>query len=116
VPNDAHYTLAQLEFCGILKHIITQNVDRLHQKSGSVKVTDLHGRNDVVRCLNCGYHTSRKQFQYQLEQLNSDVLKDHFARLNSIDIRSDGDMEFGSNEEIAKVCLFDLSIIIPVQY
>jgi NAD-dependent SIR2 family protein deacetylase len=25
-------------------------------------------------------------------------------------------MEFGSNEEIAKVCLFDLSIIIPVQY
>lgn len=42
-PNPAHYTLARLEKKGKLKTIITQNIDGLHQKSGSKNVFELHG-------------------------------------------------------------------------
>lgn len=42
-PNPAHYTLARLEKEGKLKAIITQNIDGLHQKTGSKNVLELHG-------------------------------------------------------------------------
>lgn len=52
-PNPAHYKLAELEQCGKLKAVITQNVDGLHQKAGSRNVLELHGsvlRNYCVKC------------------------------------------------------------------
>ncbi len=52
-PNDAHISLAKLEKRGILKCIITQNIDGLHQMAGSVNVIELHGsvfRNNCTRC------------------------------------------------------------------
>lgn len=42
-PNDTHFILAQLEKVGFVKGIITQNVDRLHQKAGSKNVIEFHG-------------------------------------------------------------------------
>ena len=42
-PNAAHYKLAELEQCGKLKAIITQNIDGLHQKAGSREVYEIHG-------------------------------------------------------------------------
>ncbi len=42
-PNPAHYALAQLEQRGILKGIVTQNVDSLHQRAGSRNVVEFHG-------------------------------------------------------------------------
>ena len=42
-PNAAHLKLAELEKSGKLTHIITQNVDGLHEKAGSKKVINLHG-------------------------------------------------------------------------
>jgi NAD-dependent deacetylase len=42
-PNPAHYALARMEQMGILKCIITQNVDNLHQRAGSVEVVEFHG-------------------------------------------------------------------------
>ena len=63
LPNEAHRALARLEYDGLIKYLITQNVDRLHQKAGSIHVCDLHGRNDQVVCINCGYKGSRKQIQ-----------------------------------------------------
>lgn len=53
-PNDAHYTLAELERQGKLKAVITQNIDGLHQKAGSKNVYELHG--SVLRnfCQSCG--------------------------------------------------------------
>jgi len=71
-PNDAHVSLAQLESSSILKHIITQNVDRLHSKAGSQAVTDIHGRIDRVRCQNpsCNSVTSRRILQQALAGLN----------------------------------------------
>ncbi len=52
-PNKAHKKLAQLEEVGILKAVITQNIDGLHQLAQSKKVLELHGsvwRNYCTRC------------------------------------------------------------------
>lgn len=53
-PNDAHIKLAELEKCGKLKAVVTQNIDGLHQKAGSKNVYELHG--SVLRnyCTKCG--------------------------------------------------------------
>lgn len=53
-PNAAHKKLAQWESEGKLKAVITQNIDGLHQKAGSVNVLELHG--SVLRnyCEDCG--------------------------------------------------------------
>ncbi len=52
-PNPGHYTLAEMEKSGLLKHTITQNVDNLHQKAGSVNVAEIHGNRFKLRCVNC---------------------------------------------------------------
>jgi NAD-dependent deacetylase len=52
-PNAGHYALAELERMGIIKWIITQNVDNLHRKAGSRNVLEYHGNAFKLRCLNC---------------------------------------------------------------
>lgn len=69
-PNAAHHALARLEAAGKIAHLITQNVDGLHQQAGSRRVTDLHGRLDEVLCLSCGARVPRAAFQGKLEALN----------------------------------------------
>lgn len=61
-PNPSHYAFAELEKMGILKCIITQNIDNLHQKAGSKNVIDFHGNISKLRCLNCGRRYSRTSF------------------------------------------------------
>ncbi len=53
-PNDAHISLAKLEKEGRLKAVVTQNIDGLHQKAGSVKVHELHGSVHRNYCERCG--------------------------------------------------------------
>jgi NAD-dependent deacetylase len=53
-PGIVHTELARLERLGILKGIVTQNIDLLHQKAGSKNVVELHGTPSVHRCLSCG--------------------------------------------------------------
>ncbi len=53
-PNPAHYTLAQWEKDGLLKAVITQNIDNLHQKAGSRNVIEYHGNTRQAVCLDCG--------------------------------------------------------------
>ncbi len=65
-PNAAHLALARLEQLGHIALLITQNVDRLHQRAGSAAVIDLHGRVDRVRCLDCGGIVARELVQQQL--------------------------------------------------
>ena len=69
-PNSAHRALARLEAAGRVAHLITQNVDGLHQQAGSRAVTDLHGRLDEVQCLGCGARLPRSEMQRQLEARN----------------------------------------------
>lgn len=54
LPNDAHYALAQLESEGIIKAVITQNIDGLHQMAGSKNVLELHGTVSRSFCDRCG--------------------------------------------------------------
>jgi len=52
-PNPGHHALAQLEQMGILKWVITQNVDGLHQKAGNRNVMEYHGGLNKFRCMSC---------------------------------------------------------------
>ena len=53
-PNRAHYALAELEKKGLLAGIITQNIDGLHQRAGSVNVAEIHGSTLRNYCSRCG--------------------------------------------------------------
>ena len=53
-PNPAHYALARLEEAGLLKAVVTQNIDGLHQAAGSRRVVELHGSLGWAVCLGCG--------------------------------------------------------------
>jgi len=53
-PNITHYTLAKMEKAGKLKSIVTQNIDGLHQKAGSVRVHEIHGTTARNYCATCG--------------------------------------------------------------
>jgi NAD-dependent SIR2 family protein deacetylase len=65
-PNAAHRALARLESRGFVSLLITQNVDGLHQAAGSGNVIDLHGRLDVVLCMQCGHSLARADLQHRL--------------------------------------------------
>jgi len=55
-PNDGHRAVAELAERGIVAHVITQNIDNLHQASGlpAEKVIELHGNTSYAKCLTCG--------------------------------------------------------------
>ena len=53
-PNIGHEIVAKWEKEGYVEGVITQNVDRLHQKAGSVNVWELHGSLEPVCCHRCG--------------------------------------------------------------
>ncbi len=72
LPNDAHHALAQLEREDRIELLVTQNVDRLHQAAGSSDVLDLHGRLDLVRCMQCAHQMPRDEMQTALLRHNGD--------------------------------------------
>jgi NAD-dependent SIR2 family protein deacetylase len=69
-PNAAHHTLAAWERAGSVAQLVTQNVDGLHQRAGSRRVIDLHGRLDTVMCLGCARRTSRADLQDRMRAQN----------------------------------------------
>ncbi|MBI5420148.1 MAG: NAD-dependent deacylase [Deltaproteobacteria bacterium] len=52
-PNAAHRGLAELERMGLLRSVITQNVDGLHQAAGSRRVIEFHGSPEALVCIAC---------------------------------------------------------------
>jgi NAD-dependent deacetylase len=52
-PNPGHLALAELESLGLLRHVITQNIDGLHRKAGSRSVTEIHGSLREIFCVKC---------------------------------------------------------------
>jgi NAD-dependent SIR2 family protein deacetylase len=105
-PNLAHLSLVELEKRGKLRNIITQNVDRLHQKAGSKSVVDLHGRIDEVICLSCSATVSRHDIQYELIDRNKqywNLVEERIGMINEQEgrdkddkVRADGDMDLGN--------------------
>ena len=61
-PNPGHLAMAELERLGYLKHIITQNIDNLHQEAGSEAVTEIHGNRTKMRCIGCSRRWKREEF------------------------------------------------------
>jgi len=67
-PNPAHYALADLERRGMLKAVITQNIDDLHRQAGSHEVLEMHGTLQTATCWEC-----RRQMR------SEDLLPDYLA-------------------------------------
>lgn len=78
-PAAGHVALAAWERRGRIAHLVTQNVDRLHQAAGSENVTDLHGRLDRVICLDCTAMFDRDSIQAELRGSNPGFAPTHAA-------------------------------------
>jgi NAD-dependent SIR2 family protein deacetylase len=87
-PNLGHQALCEAEQNGHVFHIITQNVDGLHQKAGSQNVVELHGRLDRVLCTGCGDILARSELDGRIFSLNPD-----FRVTEVIEFSPDGDAE-----------------------
>ncbi len=70
LPNAGHRAVAALERHGLLRGIITQNVDGLHQAAGARAVTELHGSLHRVVCLSCWRRTPRLALDERLRAAN----------------------------------------------
>ena len=98
-PNPGHYALAELETLGILKCVITQNIDGLHKKAGNKRVLEYHGSVNAVRCLSCGSRFAREEVS--LDELPprcqcGAVLKDdvvHFKEPIPLDVMAESEDE-----------------------
>jgi NAD-dependent protein deacetylase/lipoamidase sirtuin 4 len=94
-PNAAHRALAALESAGPLAGVITQNVDRLHQRAGSRRVVELHGALADVACIRCGRGEPRHELQARLIEANPGWLE------ALAEFKPDGDAEILDAERVA---------------
>ena len=85
-PNDGHHAVMDLQRLGLVRAIITQNVDGLHQVAGAHDVLELHGNLDRARCLDCGETTQRTELDRRLREANP-----NFEAVAG-EIRPDGDV------------------------
>jgi len=69
-PNPGHQKIAEIMKKKSLSHLITQNVDNLHQESGvgDDRITELHGNATYAKCLDC-------QLRYDLAELKESFLR-----------------------------------------
>ena len=95
-PNAGHRAVAALQQAGVLRGIITQNVDGLHQAAGARDVVELHGALDRVVCLECGARSTRQALDQRLRAANPDLDWDEVAASNP-----DGDAEL-AEEQVAR--------------
>jgi NAD-dependent deacetylase len=52
-PNEAHLVIAELERRGLVRAVITQNIDRLHRLAGTERLIEVHGSIDQSVCMQC---------------------------------------------------------------
>jgi NAD-dependent deacetylase len=69
-PNPAHEIIAELEARGLIRGVITQNIDRLHRKAGSENVVEVHGSIEWSVCPDCG---TRVGVERVIEKLRAGV-------------------------------------------
>lgn len=79
-PNAGHLALAELEAAGRVQHVITQNVDGLHHRAGSVHISELHGTLKTVSCLNCRTHYDSRQLLPQWEGWEAEYQNGSYRR------------------------------------
>ena len=78
-PNLGHMSISEIMKKKDLSHLITQNVDNLHQESGvsDGQITELHGNATYAKCLDC-------QLRYDLAELKKSFLSTKVAPLCSM--------------------------------
>lgn len=62
-PNAAHIGMGELERMGFLHHVITQNIDNLHQAGGARNVIEYHGNSSTLSCIWCGKRYTIEQVE-----------------------------------------------------
>ncbi len=124
-PNLGHYAITELENMNIIKAIITQNVDELHQKAGSILVYEVHGNINRFTCLGCRASYTKEQMLRKLKKekvrppvcdycaapLKPSVVLfgenlPNFEKYMSIDLAKKADIMLiaGSSLEVAPIC------------
>ncbi len=124
-PNKGHYAIASLEKMNILKGIITQNIDELHQKAGAILVYEVHGNINKFNCLGCRASYSKEKVLRKLKkEKQSPPLCDfcaaplkpsvvfygeslpNFEKFMSIDLAKKSDLVLvaGSSLTVAPIC------------
>jgi NAD-dependent SIR2 family protein deacetylase len=98
-PNAGHLAVTELQRRGLLTSIITQNVDGLHHRAGTLRVTELHGSLYRVRCLSCGERTSRADLDRRLGEANSG-----WAPAGTVN--PDGDAAL-TDDQVSSFCVVD---------
>jgi NAD-dependent SIR2 family protein deacetylase len=86
-PNAGHRAVGELQSAGLLRGVITQNVDGLHQAGGARDVVELHGGLDRTVCLACGDRASRAALDERLQAANPGF------GVRTDEINPDGDAE-----------------------
>ncbi len=94
-PNRGHTAIALAEASSAFSGVVTQNVDALHHKAGSLRVVDLHGRLDKVRCVHCGQSFTRDAIAREIDALNPWIE----SRDLTGHVRPDGDVDVAVTDE-----------------
>jgi NAD-dependent SIR2 family protein deacetylase len=99
-PNAGHRSLAKLEAAGVVTGVLTQNVDALHERAGSRRVVDLHGRLDRVVCLSCGQVYAREAIAQLITRQNP-----WLGERDAAVLRPDGDADVARIDDfVAPLC------------
>ena len=80
-PNPAHKAIGEMESLGLVKSVITQNVDSLHQKGGSRRVIEIHGTLQTASCMLCSKQINIKD---AMEEVNQGVIPPRCKECNGL--------------------------------
>lgn len=101
-PNPGHHALAKMEEIGIIKCLITQNVDNLHRSAGSKNLAEIHGNAHLLRCIKCGS-------RFPIAEISFDELPPSCPKCKGL-IKTDGVL-FGEPipEDVLNKCAEEIS-------
>ena len=91
-PNEGHLAVAAIQRAGLLRGVVTQNVDGLHTAAGAHGVVELHGALSRVVCLDCGDLSPRDGLDARLRGANAGW-QARFAGLEADGVQPDGDVD-----------------------
>lgn len=108
--NPAHFALAELEQAGIVKSIITQNIDNLHTEAGSKQVYEYHGNTRTLSCTHCHQVYLREEVDLSAPiprcPKDQGMLKPNFVFFG------EGIPEHEANHSYQEACRCDVMLII----
>jgi len=109
-PNAAHYLLARLEREGLLKAVITQNIDNMHTEAGNSQVIEYHGNSRWLICSSCGERYQMADIS--LEPLPPRCLEDQEVLKPDFVFFGEGIPADAATRSVAEVSAADLLLII----